>query len=523
MQSVQPAAPVTAAPLHSTRNNAAAEHIRGSSLLLVGRFIAYGLEFAAQVLLVRYLSKSDFGALSYALSIIILLEGIVVLELPNTLARFIPLYRERKAYSMLMGSIALGLATVAGLGALLAAGLYAAVGPLELQLTGDPRALTLLIALALLIPLEGLATLLTALFATLSRATEIAFRQVLTPALKLGVVLALMLLQADVAFVATGYVVAAAVTLLAYAWMLLRSFGKQPWLAEWRPRRLVFPAREVFGFALPLLASTLVWMLMESSDALLLGYFRNVDAVASFRAVLPIPRVLSTLTLTFAVLYTPLAARLYARGEHGELAELYRRVALWMTVLAFPVFAMAFSFARATTTGIYGERYADSAPIMALLSVGYYFFAVTGFNGLTLKIYKQLRYSVSVDIAAAILNVAVNLVLIPRYGTLGAAIGTSGTLLVHNALKQYGLWRYLHVNLFQLPYTKIYAALFVVALALLGLQSVLPASLLIAIPLSAAGSLLVLWIARDALEIDATFPELRRWPVVGAFLRWWLR
>lgn len=523
MQTVQPAAPMAAAPSQSTRNHAAAEHIRGSSLLLAGRFVAYGLEFAAQVLLVRYLSKSDFGALSYALSIVVLLEGIVVLELPNTLARFIPLYRERKAYSLLMGSIILGLATVAGLGVLMAAGLFTAIGPLGLKPTDDPRALALLVALALLIPLEGLDTLLTALFATLSRAAQIAFRQVLTPALKLGVVVALMLLGADVAFVAAGYVVAAAVTLLIYAWMLLRSIGEQPWFAEWHPRRPAFPAREVFGFALPLLASTLVWMLMESSDAVLLGYFLNVDAVASFRAVLPIPRVLSTLTLTFAVLYTPMAARLYARGEHGELAEFYRRVALWMTVLTFPMFAMAFSFARATTAGVYGARYADSAPIMAVLSLGYYCFAITGFNGLTLKIYKQLRYSVGVDIAAAILNVIVNLTLIPRYGAIGAAIGTAGTMVVHNALKQYGMWRYLRVNLFQQPYTRIYAALFVVALALLGLQSVLPASLLVALPLSAAASLLVLWIARDALEIDATFPELRRWPVVGSVLRWWLK
>ena len=84
------ASSTTACDKGETAQSAAAiQHMRGSSLLLVGRFFAYGLEFAAQVLLVRYLTKSDFGAFSYALSIVVLLEGIAVLELPNTLARLV--------------------------------------------------------------------------------------------------------------------------------------------------------------------------------------------------------------------------------------------------------------------------------------------------------------------------------------------------------------------------------------------------------------------------------------------------
>lgn len=522
MQSVQAATTPVAVPVPAAPMDAAAEHIRGSSLLLAGRFIAYGLEFAAQVLLVRYLSKSDFGAFSYALSIVVLLQSIAVLELPNTLARFIPIYRERKAYGAVAGAVTLAITAVAGLGGLIAAGLYVAAGQNVLKPTDDPRALMLLTALALVVPLEGVGALLTALFATLSGAAQIAFRQVLSPALKLGVILALMLSGADVVYLATGYVAVGAVSLLVSAWLLLRLLGAQSWVRELRPRQLAFPVREIFGFALPLLASTLVWLLMESSDALLLGYFQNTEAVASFRAVLPIPRVLVTLSLTFSVLYTPLASRLYAKGQHQELADLYRRSALWMTVLSFPIFALAFSFAQSTTAGLYGARYADSASIMALLSVGYYFFALTGFNGLTLKIYRRLRYAVAVDITAAVLNVVVNLALIPRWGALGAAVGTAGTMIVHNALKQYGLWRYLRVNLFQRRYLAIYGAVLLAALALLGLQSVLPPSLWIALPISAVASLLVLWVSRGSLDIAAVFPEVRQWPVVGGILGWWL-
>ena len=52
-----------------TKHSAARRQIRGSTLLLVGQLLAKGVNFGVQVLIVRYLSKSDYGALAYALSI----------------------------------------------------------------------------------------------------------------------------------------------------------------------------------------------------------------------------------------------------------------------------------------------------------------------------------------------------------------------------------------------------------------------------------------------------------------------
>ena len=44
-------------------------HVRGSSLLVVGRIVTLLLTTATQVVVVRALTKSDFGAFSYALSL----------------------------------------------------------------------------------------------------------------------------------------------------------------------------------------------------------------------------------------------------------------------------------------------------------------------------------------------------------------------------------------------------------------------------------------------------------------------
>lgn len=510
-------------PGGQSQGSATQEHIRGSSMLLLGRVMAYGLEFAAQVLVVRYLSKADFGAFAYALSIVVALKSIAVLELPNTLARFIPVYREQRAYGRLVGSVALATGVIGGLGGVMALALYVVLGHLGMMPIDDPQTLALLVILGLMIPLEGLDALLTTILATMAGAAQIAVRQVISPAFKIVVVLAMMWSGSGVAFLALGYVATSIFNVLIYAWFLRAVLARQSWLKDWSPRQLAIPFREIFGFSLPLLTSTVVWMLMESSDAVLLGYFQGSESVANFRAVLPIPKVLATLTLVFAVLYTPIAARLYVRGQHDDVAALYSRVALWMTVVTFPIFALGFGFSKAVTIGLYGPRYDDSSLVLAILSVGYYFFALTGFNGLTLKIYKKLRYAVGVDIAAALLNVVVNLLLIPQWGAVGAAVGTAGTMIVHNALKQYGLWRYLGINLFTAPHVRVYGALFLVSLVLLVLGTVLPPSLWVAIPIATLASLLILWIVRHDLEIEATFPEVLSWPLATSLLRFLLK
>ena len=58
-----------------------AKQIRGSSLLLVGRFVSRGINFGVQILTVRYLSLTDYGAFAYALAIVNIGQSLATLGL----------------------------------------------------------------------------------------------------------------------------------------------------------------------------------------------------------------------------------------------------------------------------------------------------------------------------------------------------------------------------------------------------------------------------------------------------------
>ena len=79
------------------------KQLRGSTLLLAGRMLSLAVNFVTQVMIVRYLSKSDFGIFSYGLSMVALGEALTTMGLDKGIARFMPIYDERKQYGKLFG------------------------------------------------------------------------------------------------------------------------------------------------------------------------------------------------------------------------------------------------------------------------------------------------------------------------------------------------------------------------------------------------------------------------------------
>src|SRR5215813_5426482 len=97
---------VTDAPAITT-SQATKKHLRGSTLLLTGRVISMVANFVIQVLTVRYLSKSDYGAFAYALSLVSLGSSLAVFGFDKTVTRFLPVYQERGEFHKVFGSIIL--------------------------------------------------------------------------------------------------------------------------------------------------------------------------------------------------------------------------------------------------------------------------------------------------------------------------------------------------------------------------------------------------------------------------------
>ena len=498
----------------------ASKAIRGSSLLTLGRVVSLGVNFLVQVLIARYLSTTEYGAWAYALSLVTLGETVTTLGIDRGASRFLALYDERRDYRRLTGTLVLVAGTIASLGVavvLLVTGLH---GWLTQHVVGDAATVSVLMVLIVLSPLQAADNLLSGVLATFASARAIFVRRyLLGPGLRLVVVVLLVLGHRGVHFLAWGYVVSGAVGIVIYCWILWQVLGRRGLRPHLRLREAVVPVKEVLGFALPLLTTDLVYVSMTTTDALVLQHFFGTDAVGALRVIQPLANLNLVVYSGFTLLFTPGAARLLARGDRAGVADLYWRTATFVAVFSFPVFALTVTMAGPLTVALYQQRYAGSAVFLALLAGAQYFNAALGFNGLTLRVFGFLRYTVVVNVVAVLANLTLNLALTPRLGALGAALSTAGTLLLHNVLKQLGLRHGTGISVFDWRYARVYAVVALVAAALGAVAFVLTPPLVAGVLLAAAGSLVVLMVNRDRLALLQTFPEMARIPVLRHLAR----
>ena len=491
------------------------KHLRGSTLLLSGRVISMVANFAGQVMIVRYLSKSDYGAFAYVMSLISLGSSFIVFGMDKTITRFAPIYKEKGEYHNLFGSIIIMASTILSLGFFLVLLVFSLRGWIAESYVKDQQEVNLLLLLIVLAPIQALDSFLVGMLAVFAKPSAIFFRRyILGPGLKILVVLSIILLNSNVYFLSAGYVAASALGVIIFSGVLIQSLRNQELWKHFNIQKIKFPIKEVFVFSIPLLTTNLVFILRSQLVIVMLKYFHGTLDVASFRAVQPTADLNTVVIQSFAFLFMPSIARMFVKEDQAGIDDLYWQSAVWIAVISFPIFLVTFSLAQPLTLLFFGVKYAQSGSIMALLAFGYYFNAALGFNADTLRVYGRLRYTVTIDFLAMLISLGLSLILIPRYGAMGAAIGTCGTLVAYNVLNHLGLKFATKINLFNWHYLRVYVSIGLGTLALAVFQRLVSPPIYFGLVLAGLISLIVLWTNRYVLNIEQTFPELLRFKLV---------
>lgn len=287
------------------------------------------------------------------------------------------------------------------------------------------------------------------------------------------------------------------------------------WLLNWM-RRNVHVARDAvdfraFGhgliFGLPLMAQELAHVVLTNLDRVLLkeitGDFAAVGIYAIGHALAMQVNVFISATLSEA--FTPVVTRAYETGGNSAVRGLKERVLLPMTYAVVAIVAMLVVSGQDLLVALSGPDKAASGQVFVVVGITvsiYALFAIASY-GLLLK--KRTMLLLGITLAAAVLNVAMNLLLIPRMGYMGAAWATAisyGALSVAQFMScPKGLGRFAAARTLVVS---LCCAAALVAVAhgtdLFGLQGAWPR-------LCVAGVLFVLLYALPVLALD---PDLRR-------------
>src|SRR6185503_17119328 len=500
-------------------------YLRGSSLLLAGRFISLATNFGVQVLSVRYLSKAQYGALAFALATVTTGTSVSLLGLPRAVNRFVPIFHEEGDYRSMFGTIFMAMSTVLGFGLAIAALVFGFHGFLGGSTGRDPLSVGVLLALIGLIPIQALDNLFQGLAAIFIGARSLFYRRhLLGPGLKLGAVLLVIALQKDVYLLAACYLAAGAIGLANYLVLLHRALRKQGLLTRSNLQGLKVPVRKIFGVSIPLLSTDLLLLLTLdfALAVMVLDHFRGPEEVAGLRAVASVAGLCVVVFDSLKFLFTPTASRLYARKATAEINDLYRQSSIWVTVLTFPVFAVCCFLSEPVTLLLFGEKYRGAGVLLAWLAAGYYFNSALGMTVYLLQVYARIRYIVWVNVVTAIFGAIATLWFVPRWGAVGAAAATTGTLCFYTIANYAGVLRGTGVGRWKPRYLKVYVTVLAAVCGLALLQFLYPPVSLATIALTAiaiaGASLALVRINNRVMELQETFPFLKRLPGIRLIL-----
>ena len=485
--------------------------VRGSALMLLGRVCSVGLNFFVQVLIVRALAKSDFGAFSYAMSFVAIGSSLSVMGLGKTFSRFAPIYQERQEFREMAGTVALVLGTVTGIGVSLVLLIFTFQAVLTENLASDPQSIAVLMILAALIPFQAINNILEKMFAVFANPKSLFLRRyIVGPGLKLMAVLSIYLFRGELRMLATAYVIASVCGAIYSIVVLVGVFRRKDLLRHFRPSSLKFPARRLYAFSVPLILSDLMPVIRIAVVTIVLDFFHGTTVVAAFRAVIPVARLNHVTIDSFKLLFAPTVSRMYARDDQSGIEHAYWTSSAWIAVLTFPFFIVCISSSDVLTGLLFGDTYASSAVILSVLAVGFYASAIFGFGRQVLRAYGRVRTIFRNDATTAIMAIASSITMVYLWQGIGAAAATSFALVFGVAINHWSLYRLELLGKIEKPTLRLFGVILCTTTVVMAIRICLAPSFGVVALLLAIAICIVTWSGLSILRLDTTFPELQR-------------
>jgi len=195
--------------------------------------------------------------------------------------------------------------------------------------------------------------------------------------------------------------------------------------------------RELLTFSAPLAISASFNLVTRNSDRFLLGVFDTSSAVGIYDVVFLVSQFMLFFGPVLNYLFQPIVAEYDAEDDLQRMNKLYTIVTRWLVILTFPIFALIVLFPEGMLGTLFGAEYRQGALSLIFLSGGYFIGRFFGLSGSFLTAMGETRVVMHISGATAALNLGLNIVLIPIYGIVGAALATALSVIL-NAILQIG-------------------------------------------------------------------------------------
>lgn len=192
----------------------------------------------------------------------------------------------------------------------------------------------------------------------------------------------------------------------------------------------------IFGF--PFALTTIFYTIYYSIDIFMLNQLIGDFATGIYNATYKLINVLTLFYSIYTAVFFPVMSKLYAK-EKSMLKTTLSKSIKYLSLITVPIAIWVMIYSPDIIQFIYGNQYAQASIVLNVLIWTVVFLFINGAASNSLNA-SHKEYSVTkIYVIAAVFNVILNLILIPRYSYIGASVATVLSEILIFVLEIYAL------------------------------------------------------------------------------------
>ena len=433
---------------------------KGTSIIVIGTIIGMLFGFVSRIIVVRCITQSEYGIFSLALVLMSIFATISTLGLQQGSTRYIAYFRGKNEEGKVRGVISSSIKIAIIASVISALILFLSSDIISTNIFHSSALSTPLKFFSIAIPFTVLMGIFTSLFRGFDRVEpNVYFQNILLSVIYISFLAGAILLGLSFLGVLYAYLASIVITCIAFAIYTIKKLPlpihsvKEG--ADANTATAINPiGKKLLLFSLPLLAVTMLNMIMSWTDILMLGYFKTTDVVGLYNGALPLAHLIPMTLNSMGFIYVPIVSGLYSKKLIGEMGQTYQVLTKWIFSVTIPLFFILFLFPETVLNSLFGINYIQAAPALRILALGFMFHAFLGLNGLSLMVMGKTRFLMLASSSGAISNVVLNAVFIPILGIVGAALASFLSYTVVNIFNSTKLYQLSKIHPFTRNYVK---------------------------------------------------------------------
>lgn len=414
------------------RDQAIRDIVKGAGVVYVGLVLEMGISFVAQVLTANFLSPGGFGVITTGVAVINLGGIVGSLGVGRGFARYLPRYESERRRKVVRSMFVVVVPLSLLLGGLLVAGADV-VATVVFDAPEVGRALRVFGAT---VPFSTVLTVAVGGIRGMEHPRyRVYVQNFLRPTTRFLLVALAIAYGANAVGFAVAYAVPYVLGAVVATLLLRRTFAPATAVRgfDWRS------GVEVVRYSLPLMLAALSSFVYRSVDIFLVLAIRGTASVGVYGVVYGLAGLVLVYSTAVNYLSLPVVSELEKDGRVEEMFDVQLAVLRWMALALAPVLVPFVFYPEVVVDLFYKPVYVSGATTLAILAAGFGASNLVTANGNLVQARGNSRLIAASNLVAGLLNLCLNLVLIPVYGIEGAAAATVAAYLGRDAVQAVGL------------------------------------------------------------------------------------